>query len=86
MMYHRSISISLLLGLFYVNAFAVTTDIYKFEKEYQSTLGVVTFDHEAHAMGRVKDCEFCHSALKTFGGQVNESRNGPTECGGCHRR
>ena len=90
------ILISLLLCLFYANSFAMVTDNYKFKKAFQSTSGVVIFDHEAHAMGRVKDCEFCHSALKIFGGKVNElfahnfckvchdSSNGPTECNGCH--
>ena len=96
-MYKYYLPISLLLCLFFVNAFATTTLDYKFKKTFQSTSGVVVFDHEAHAMGREKDCEFCHSALEAFGGKVNElfahkfcklchqSNNGPTECNGCHR-
>ena len=98
MMYMRSILISLFLSLFFINAFAAPEDIHFFKKTYQSTSGVVTFDHGSHAFGRVKDCAFCHSALKTFGGKMNElfahnfckacheSNNGPSECKGCHGR
>jgi len=86
----------LLLFIFYADTLAATTDVYKFKTTFQSASGAVVFDHEAHAMGRVKDCSFCHSALKTFGGEVNElfahkyckicheSKGGPTECNGCH--
>lgn len=92
------ISTSVLLFVFFCTAFASKNDSYKFTKEFQTSYGTVTFDHEAHAMGRVKDCADCHSALKTFGGQVSElfahnfckacheTRSGPTECNGCHGR
>lgn len=95
-MYKHCIFISLLFCLLFVNAIASANDNYKFKINFQSASGVVTFDHEAHAMGKEKDCEFCHSALKTFGGKVDElfahkfcvlchqSKNGPTECKGCH--
>ena len=91
------IPLLLVLSLLFVNAFASSTDKLNFKKNFQSTEGVVTFDHWAHAYGRVKDCAECHSALKTFGGEVNElfahnfcklchtSNNGPTECNGCHK-
>jgi len=81
-----------------VSPSAAITEAHKFIRTFQSTYGVVIFDHESHAMGRVKDCATCHSALKTFGGKVTElfahnfcklchaSRNGPTECNGCHRK
>ena len=96
MMYRYCLPLSLLLSLIFVNAFATTNLNYKFKKIFQSTAGAVIFDHEAHATGRVKDCALCHSALKTFGGEVNElfahnfcklcheSNNAPTECSGCH--
>jgi len=91
------LSILLVMGFLSAAALAVPTDDFRFKKTFQSAQGVVAFDHEAHALGRVKDCATCHSALKTFGGQVNElfahnfcqnchaSKNGPTECNGCHR-
>ncbi len=92
------ISLPLLLSTFIVNASATPTDNLNFKKTFQSTEGVVTFDHGAHAYGRVKDCSECHSALKTFGNKVNElfahnfckacheSYNAPTECSGCHKQ
>jgi len=97
-MVKHCILISVFLSFLFVNAFAGTTDNYKFKKTFQNSYGVVIFDHEAHATSRVKDCATCHSALKIFGGRVNElfahnfcktchkSRNGPTECNGCHRK
>jgi hypothetical protein len=97
-MYIRITSLSLLLSLVSVNVNATSSLDYKFIKTFQSSAGAVRFDHEAHAMGRVKDCAKCHSAMKTFGGKVSElfahnfckacheSNNGPTECNGCHRQ
>lgn len=91
------ILIWLLTALFFVDAFAAEPKAHEFRKTYQTTAGVVVFDHAAHAMGRVKDCAFCHSGLKTFGGKMNElfahtfckkcheSGHGPTECNGCHK-
>lgn len=88
----------LFLNLFFVNAFATSTDNFIFKKTFQSTEGLVTFDHGAHAYGRAKDCAECHSALKAFGGHVtelfahsfckkcHESNNAPTECNGCHKK
>lgn len=91
-------SLLLLLCLVAANVNATSSLDYKFIKIFQSSEGTVRFDHEAHAMGRVKDCAKCHSALKTFGDQVSElfahnfcktcheSNNGPAECNGCHRQ
>jgi hypothetical protein len=90
--------LSLLMVFFFCSAFKLKldSDSHKFTKEYQTSSGVVSFDHEAHAMGRAKDCNSCHSALKTFGGEVSEllahnycktcheANDGPTECNGCH--
>jgi len=97
MMNRIFISLLLLISVLFVNAFASSTDNLNFKKTFQSTEGVVTFDHGAHAYGRVKDCVECHSALKTFGNKVNElfahnfckacheSNNAPAECSGCHK-
>lgn len=96
-MYIRLSFFSLLLCLVSINVRANPSAEYKFTKDYQSSAGTVIFDHEAHAMGRVKDCAKCHSALKSFGGKVNElfahnfcktcheSNDAPTQCNGCHR-
>lgn len=91
------IFISLVLVLSEIDASAVTDADYKFNRTFPSSRGDVVFDHEAHAMGRVRDCATCHSALKTFGGKVDElfghtfckscheEEEGPTECSGCHK-
>ena len=88
--------ISLALVLLFCTAFKLSDVNYKFTKDYPTTSGTVTFDHEAHATGRDKDCVNCHSALETFGGEVSEllahnyckacheTKNGPTDCNGCH--
>ena len=82
-------------------ATANTTDKYtsgnhKFIKSYDNSAGEVTFNHTKHAESFIDDCGFCHSALRTFGGQVNElfghkvcrvcheTHNGPLECNKCH--
>ena len=88
----------LLFSFFFSNSFAESTLNYKFSKTYQTSAGAVTFSHERHALVYAKDCAFCHSALKIFGGEVNElfahnfckqchvdsSTGGPTDCAGCH--
>ena len=95
-MLRYSLPVSLLLSLLFVNAFATTNLNYKFKKTFQSTAGVVVFDHESHATGRTRDCAECHSALKAFGGEINElfahnfcklcheSNRASSECNGCH--
>jgi Cytochrome c7 and related cytochrome c len=97
-MYKRCLFVTVIMGLLLVNSSTATTDVNKFTKTFQSDFGVVIFDHESHTKGRARDCATCHSALKTFGGKVNElfahnfckrcheSKNGPTECNGCHRK
>jgi len=97
-MYRTLILLPFILSLLLVNSFAASADDYKFKITFKSTEGIVIFDHESHAYGRVKDCAICHSALKTFGGEVNElfahnfcktcheSNNAPTECNGCHKK
>lgn len=97
-MYKTIITLPLLLILLPVNSFAAPSENYKFKLSFQSTEGVVTFDHESHAYGRLKDCAICHSALETFGGKVtelfahnycktcHESNNVPTECNDCHKK
>lgn len=88
----------LLFVSIFSNSFAENTLNYKFTKIFQNSAGAVTFSHEQHAIVYAKDCAFCHSALKTFGGEVNElfahnfckqchidsARGGPTDCAGCH--
>ena len=82
-------------------AVANTADKYtagslKFIKTYENSAGAVTFHHTRHAESFLDECGFCHSALRTFGGQVNElfghkvcrvcheTHNGPLECNQCH--
>ena len=61
-----------LFSLLLNNAFAKNSDPYTFTKTYQSSSGDVVFSHDRHADQYAKDCAFCHSALKIFGGTVNE--------------
>jgi hypothetical protein len=98
MMFKCGLFITVLMGLLLANSSPATTEVYKFTRTFQSDYGAVIFDHESHAMGRVKDCAACHSALEVFGGQVNElfahnfckrchaTHGGPTECYDCHRK
>lgn len=96
--YARSL---LFLFLWCVSSGSCLADIrgdFRFQKEYENSYGTVTFNHEKHAVSAVKDCGFCHSALKTFGGKVNElfahkvckvcheSKNIPAECVTCHKK
>lgn len=95
-MQKRCMLMSLALVFFFCTGFKLNDINYKFTKEYQTSSGTVTFDHEAHASGRDKDCVNCHSALETFGGEISEllahnyckacheMKNGPTDCMGCH--
>ena len=97
-MHRKGILISLVLVLLICSGFTFDPENHKFTKEYQSSSGVVVFNHESHSMDRDKDCSNCHSALKIFGGEVSEllahnyckacheANNGPTECNGCHDR
>ena len=67
-----------------------------FTKIYKNSAGAVTFYHQKHTERFLDECGYCHSALETFGGEVNElfahkvcmvcheSYNGPTECNQCH--
>ena len=67
-----------------------------FTMVYNNSAGAVTFYHQKHTERFADDCGFCHSALETFGGKVNElfahnvckvcheSHNGPTRCEQCH--
>ena len=65
------------------NSFAETNLLYKFDRTYQSSAGPVTFTHGLHAGTYLKDCAFCHSALKAFGGKVTQlfAHN---FCNNCH--
>ncbi len=79
-------------------SFAEITGNHKFKKIYENSNGPVPFHHERHVTRFPEDCAFCHSALKTFGGKVNEmfahkvcrvcheKNNGPVECHECHGR
>jgi len=90
--------IFLVMVLLFCSAFSKDNVDYKFSKEYQSSEGVVIFDHKIHSSERQKDCHACHSALDVFGGSMNElfahnyckncheTHNGPTECNECHDR
>ena len=75
-------------------AYSNDTNI-QFTKKYQTSFGLVTFDHQSHAADRVNECAHCHSALKTFGGinklfahnyckTCHKANEGPTTCEGCH--
>lgn len=96
-MRRQAVLLVLFLSLSSVAAAADSEESYKFSKEYQTSEGTVVFHHEQHAFGRVNDCVFCHSALDSFGGEMNElfahnfcqvcheSNEGPTDCKGCHK-
>ncbi|MCK4508071.1 MAG: cytochrome c3 family protein [Desulfuromonadales bacterium] len=100
MKWRRSLLIILLFSFLFSNSFADSDLNYKFTKTYQNSAGAVTFSHEQHALVYAKDCAQCHSALKIFGGEVNElfahnfckqchldtSTGGPTDCVGCHNK
>jgi len=63
---------------------------------YKASVGDVSFPHKKHTTDQYEDCGFCHSALRTFGGKMNElyghniclkcheTRSGPTACDQCH--
>lgn len=66
-----------------------------FQSTYESAGGRVTFSHALHAEKFHTECNFCHSALRTFGGVspiyghkickfCHEKNGGPTGCGACH--
>lgn len=88
--------LTFLTVLFFSNSYAGIKGEMDFTKVYQNTNGAVTFLHQKHADRFADDCGYCHSALETFGGEVNklyahkvcklchESHHGPTECKQCH--
>ena len=93
----RSLFFILLLLVFSVSsAFAGVQGDMNFTQVYQNSNGAVTFLHQKHADRFPDDCGYCHSALETFGGEVNElyahkvcklcheSHHGPIECKQCH--
>ena len=87
---------SFLFGFFISVALAGVQGNMDFTKVYPNAKGAVTFFHQKHAERFPDDCGYCHSALETFGGQVNElfahkvckvcheSHHGPTDCKMCH--
>jgi hypothetical protein len=76
--------------------FASIKGDFNFIKTYKSIAGAVTFNHQNHTVRFTDKCGFCHSALKTFGGKVDEmfglkvcrvcheSHDGSSECTGCY--
>jgi len=70
--YKRSLFILFLFCAFSGNCFAEIRGDFRFQKVYENGYGAVTFNHEKHAVSAVKDCGYCLSALKVFGGKVNE--------------
>src|SRR6056300_1407670 len=96
--YKRSLFILFLFCAFSGNCFAEIRGDFRFQKVHEKGYGAVTFNHEKHAVSAVKDCGYCHSALKVFCGKVNElfahkvckvcyeSKNVPAECVSCHRQ
>ena len=94
----QSLFMLLLWYAFAGTGFADIRGDFRFQKEYENSYGTVFFNHEMHAVSAVRDCGFCHSALKVFGGKVNEmfahkvckvcheSKNVPAECVNCHRQ
>lgn len=94
----KSISFLLFAALIFTSPVSAER-IFDFTRTYASSAGAVTFNHQKHAEEYTHDCQLCHSALKVFGGTVNElfahnyckdcharktARNGPTGCSGCH--
>ena len=66
-----------------------------FTSTYESSGGMVTFPHGSHAEKLSTKCNFCHSALRTFGGIsemyghklckfCHENNGGPKGCTDCH--
>ncbi|MGW8313372.1 MAG: cytochrome c3 family protein [Desulfuromonadales bacterium] len=92
----QSMFLLCLLWVFPGYGFAEISGDFKFQKVYENSYGAVTFNHEKHAVSAVRDCGYCHSALKVFGGKVNElfahkvckvcheSKQVPAECVNCH--
>ncbi len=64
--YKLSILILFLFCAFPGNCFAEIRGDFRFQKVYDNSYGVVTFNHEKHAVSAVKDCGYCHSALKVL--------------------
>ena len=93
----QSLFILFLLCGFAGNSLASIKGDFRFQKVYENAYGAVTFNHEKHAVSAVQDCGYCHSALKVFGGKVNElfahkvckvcheSKSVPAECVSCHK-
>ena len=93
----QSLFILFLLCGFTGNSLASIKGDFRFQKVYENAYGAVTFNHEKHAVSAVQDCGYCHSALKVFGGKVNElfahkvckvcheSKSVPAECVSCHK-
>ena len=94
----QSLFIVFLLGGFVGSSLADIRGDFRFQKVYENSYGTVTFHHEKHAVSAVQDCGYCHSALKVFGGKVNElfahkvckvcheARKVPAECVSCHQQ
>ena len=93
----KKVCLALLLLCFSCSlAFANIKGNIDFTKTYENAKGNVTFYHKKHAERFIDDCGYCHSALKTFGGEVtklyghevcrkcHESHHGPTNCDNCH--
>ncbi|PLX98046.1 MAG: hypothetical protein C0623_13995 [Desulfuromonas sp.] len=97
-MQKRKWLLPVLLSFFIAGSVLANTDSALKVEEfiYKGEHGTVTFLHKKHSERNAADCGFCHSALRTFGGTVDqlyghsiclkchEERNGPTECGQCH--
>ena len=93
----QSLLIILLLCSLIRTSVASIRGDFRFQKVYENAYGAVAFNHEKHAVNAVQDCGYCHSALKVFGGKVNElfahkvckvcheSKNLPAECVSCHK-
>ena len=94
----QNLFILFLLCGFAGNSYADIRGDFRFQKVYENSYGAVTFNHEKHAVSAVRDCGYCHSALKVFGGTVNElfahkvckvcheSKQVPAECVNCHKQ
>lgn len=55
-----------------------------FTKTYETSKGVITFNHYAHSVN-MEDCAFCHGVLEQFDNVVSKDF-GHKGCKACHKR
>lgn len=77
----KFVSILIILLLFCTPVFAVGDP--NFVKTYNTSKGVITFDHYAHSVN-MNDCAYCHGLLEDFDNTVSKDF-GHKPCKACHK-